>query len=141
MAFLFLVHYSVMFFIGDLNEWDMRCPYDSFSDITKIPILEFFLQHLLSQNKMLAEVIKPNTSFIICLPISTTPDVKGRLIDLLFTKFKVARICLVSKAQAVTKVLGLNTCIVVDSGANNTVLSVIVNGRIYQTRHIPAGKT
>lgn len=51
------------------------------------------------------------------------------------------RVCFVPKPVAVALYAAIDTCLVVDSGANNTIVTPVVNQRVITqaVRHIPVG--
>ena len=48
--------------------------------------------------------------------------------------FFLSRVCLLPKALAIAQLYNVNTCIVVDSGATCTSVSVVINGKVDMTR-------
>ena len=59
---------------------------------------------------------------------------KEALLKFFFEEVKVARVCLLPKALAVSKLFDLRTCIVVDSGATSTSVWVVVDGKVDETK-------
>lgn len=52
----------------------------------------------------------------------------------LFEETKAARICLLPKPLAVAQLFNVTTCIVVDSGATNTSVWVVIDGKVVESR-------
>ena len=53
---------------------------------------------------------------------------------LYYVNFFLSRVCLLPKALAIAQLYNVNTCIVVDSGATCTSVSVVINGKVDMTR-------
>ena len=53
---------------------------------------------------------------------------------LYYINFFLSRVCLLPKALAIAQLYNVNTCIVVDSGATCTSVSVVINGKVDMTR-------
>ena len=52
----------------------------------------------------------------------------------MFEETKAARICLLPKPLAVAQLFNVNTCVVVDSGATNTSVWVVIDGKVEESR-------
>uniref|UniRef100_A0A2R5LFN8 Putative actin-like protein 13e n=1 Tax=Ornithodoros turicata TaxID=34597 RepID=A0A2R5LFN8_9ACAR len=98
-----------------------------------------FVGHLLEQHRMLEEVKKPGVSLVLCEPFGTSPKARQALVRILFEEHQVSRLCLVNKAYATALLIGLDTCLVVDSGLSNTVVTLVVNGAAGKAQHCPVG--
>ena len=77
---------------------------------------------------------KPNSSFILTEPGRLPLSVKESLLTFLFEEVKVARVCLLPKALAISKLFDVDTCIVVDSGATSTSVWVVVDGKVDESK-------
>jgi len=55
-------------------------------------------------------------------------------VKFLFEETKAARICLLPKPLAVAQLFNVTTCIVVDSGATNTSVWVVIDGKVVESR-------
>ena len=77
---------------------------------------------------------KPNSSFILTEPGRLPLLVKESLLTFLFEEVKVARVCLLPKALAISKLFDVDTCIVVDSGATSTSVWVVVDGKVDESK-------
>ncbi|XP_067124832.1 actin, cytoplasmic-like [Centruroides vittatus] len=118
-------------------------PLDSLIGNADFNILEHYLYHIFDYFKSLEEIRKPNVSFIFCLPFNADFDVQKNLIKFMFETMQASRICFVNKALCIALLIGTETCLVVDSGASNTVVSVIVNNDVLfeRTQHCQVGGT
>ena len=52
----------------------------------------------------------------------------------LFEELQIARLCLLPKALAISLLFEVETCIVVDSGATNTSVWVVLEGKVDTSR-------
>lgn len=98
-----------------------------------------FVGHLLEQHRMLEEVRKPGVSLVLCEPYGTSLKARQALVRILFEEHQVSRLCLVNKAYATALLIGLDTCLVVDSGLSNTVVTLVVDGAVGKAQHCPVG--
>ncbi|PSN45282.1 hypothetical protein C0J52_17531 [Blattella germanica] len=107
----------------------------------QFPIVRDFIGHLFHQMGLLTSLQRPNAVLVFCEPLGMSDSLRIRLLHNLFCRFKVSRVCLVSKPLATCAMLGLDTCIVVDSGALCTSVAVILNGKVApgRWRDIPVG--
>ncbi|XP_067000649.2 uncharacterized protein [Anabrus simplex] len=108
---------------------------------TMFHVVREFIGHLFHQMGLSPVLQKPNAILMFCEPLSMSHSLRIQLLHYLFLQVKVSRICLVSKPLATCAMLGLETCVVVDSGALNTSVSVIINGRVEpgRWRQVPIG--
>ena len=60
--------------------------------------------------------------------------VKEALLRFLFEEMKISRLCLLPKALAIARLFETSNCIVVDSGATNTYVWVVLDGRVEEER-------
>ena len=56
------------------------------------------------------------------------------MLTFLFEEVKVARVCLLPKALAISKLFDVDTCIVVDSGATSTSVWIVVDGKVDESK-------
>uniref|UniRef100_T1JAT2 F-box domain-containing protein n=1 Tax=Strigamia maritima TaxID=126957 RepID=T1JAT2_STRMM len=130
----------MVYLFGNVSEWQMVSPLDCFlHEQSDVGIFNFYLKHILEQYKMLEEVRRPNVSLVICEPAESTMSIRRKIVTLLFEKLQVNRVCFLNKALAVSKLQDLETCLVVDSGASNTVVTVIIDGKVRNSQHVPVG--
>lgn len=106
------------------------CPIDSLIGNAEFNILEHYLYHLFDHFKTIEEIRKPNVCFIFCLPFNTNIDVQMKLMKFMFETMQASRLCFVNKALCIASLIGTETCLVIDSGASNTVVSLIVNNNV-----------
>ena len=68
-------------------------------------------------------------------------SVKEQLLRYLFEETQITRLCLLPKALAISLLFDIETCIVVDSGATNTSVYVVTDGRVEteRTRTVSVG--
>lgn len=107
----------------------------------QFPIMQDFIGHLFHQMGLIPSLQKPNAILVFCEPLGMSNALRKHLLHYLFQRIRVSRVCLVSKPLATCAMLGLDTCIVVDSGALCTSVAVILNGKVApgRWRNIPVG--
>ncbi|XP_076307834.1 uncharacterized protein LOC143223588 isoform X1 [Tachypleus tridentatus] len=120
---------------------DIQSPLQCFLNGENFCYLEYYLQHILQRYVMLDEVKKPSVSFVFCEPYNTTTDVRRKIARYLFEELQVARICFLNKALSAAYLVDLDTCLVIDSGASNTVVTLVIQGKVQveRTRSSPVG--
>ncbi|XP_059486055.1 uncharacterized protein LOC132202833 [Neocloeon triangulifer] len=100
----------------------------------KLALTKAFLRHLLAPSGDLEELRKPQCVLAFCEPLNLKAEVRKEMLEFFFLDLKLSRVCMVPKPLAVSAERGLDNCIVVDSGALNTVVAVIIKGQIVMER-------
>ncbi|XP_013774085.1 uncharacterized protein LOC106459056 [Limulus polyphemus] len=120
---------------------DIQSPLECFLNGENFCYLEQYLHHILQRYVMLDEAKKPSVSFVFCEPYNTTTDIRRKIARYLFEEHQVARICFLNKALSAAYLVDLDTCLVIDSGASNTVVTLIIDGKVQveRTRSSPVG--
>ena len=77
---------------------------------------------------------RPNSCLVFTEPASFPLAVKEQLLRFLFEEIQITRLCLLPKPLAVSYLFDAETCIVVDSGATNTSVAVVIEGRVDTAR-------
>ena len=77
---------------------------------------------------------RPNSCLVFTEPASFPLAVKEQLLRFLFEEIQITRLCLLPKPLAVSYLFDVETCIVVDSGATNTSVAVVIEGRVDTAR-------
>jgi len=114
---------------------DLVSPWLAFEHVEAFPIVKSFLSHLLIHYKFEEFIQIPNNALIVTIPTRIPHCVKESLVKFLFEETKAARICLLPKPLAVAQLFNVTTCIVVDSGATNTSVWVVIDGKIVESRN------
>ncbi|KAI4503807.1 hypothetical protein M0802_001210 [Mischocyttarus mexicanus] len=96
--------------------------------------VKILLDRLFHKMHLTVTLRKPNAVLMFCEPLAIHPTIRKQLLHYLFQEVKVARVCLIPKPLAVCAMLDIETCIVVDSGALNTTVAVIIDGRVMPRR-------
>ena len=120
--------------ILNAENFDLLSPYLALEHAEAFPIVKTFLCHLLIHHKLVDFMHRPNNALILPVPHRLPHSVKEEILKFLFEEAKASRICLLPKALAVAQLYKAKTCIVIDSGATSTSVSVVINGRIEDTR-------
>lgn len=105
--------------------------------------LEQYLHHLIYKHKMEEDIKKGNSSLVFCEPFNCSMEMRHCLSKFFIESLQAKRICFLNKALATALLFGVGTCIVIDSGARNTVISVILEGVVqnHTVQHCPVGGT
>ncbi|CAB3367415.1 Hypothetical predicted protein [Cloeon dipterum] len=108
---------------------------------SKLNVTKAFLRHLITPADNLEDIRKPNYVLFFCEALNLDPEVRRQMLEFFFMELKLSRVCMVPKPLAVSTERGLETCIVVDSGALNTVVAVVIKGKIVmeRCRELPVG--
>lgn len=109
---------------------DLLSPLIALDHSDAFPIVQAFLNHIFSQFKMLDELQRPNSCLVFTEPPNFPLVVKELLLRFLFEDVQISRLCLLPKALAISLLFDVETCIVVDSGATNTSVYVILEGKV-----------
>jgi len=120
--------------ILDAHNLDLVSPLLAMEHHDAFPIVKAFLSHIFKLYDMVDSLQKPNSSFILTEPGRLPLSVKESLLTFLFEEVKVARVCLLPKALAISKLFDVDTCIVVDSGATSTSVWVVVDGKVDESK-------
>ena len=120
---------------------DLLSPLIALDHSEAFPIVKAFLSHLFSQFKMIDELQRPTSCLVFTEPPQLPLSVKESLLRFLFEEIQISRLCLLPKALAISYIFDVDTCIVVDSGATNTTVWVVVEGKVDtgRTRTLPVG--
>ncbi|KAJ4452357.1 hypothetical protein ANN_03890 [Periplaneta americana] len=107
----------------------------------RFPVVRDFVGHLFHQMGLVPVLQKPNAVLVFCEPLAMSDDLRVSLLHYLFLKIKIARVCMVAKPLATCAMVGMETCVVVDSGALSTSVAVVLNGQVVpdRWRDIPVG--
>ncbi|XP_031832454.1 actin-related protein 6-like [Nomia melanderi] len=112
---------------------DVVSPAEALSD-GSFTVLKTFVDHLFQQMHLTSTLRKPNAVLMFCEPLAMHPTLRKQLLHYLFQEVKVARVCLVPKPLAACAMLGVETCVIVDSGALSTTVAVVIGGRVVPER-------
>lgn len=93
-------------------------------------IVKSYLDHIIKTFKLIEDLQRPNFTLVFTEPANVGSNVIDKLLRYLFEEIHVSRLCLLPKALAVALLFEKDTCIVVDSGATMTSISVVLNGRV-----------
>jgi len=120
---------------------DLLSPLIALEHKEAFPVVRAFLSHIFTQFKMIDELQRPNACLVFTEPSNLPLAVKEKLLRYLFEELQIARLCLLPKALAISLLFEVETCIVVDSGATNTSVWVVIEGRVdtSRTRTIAVG--
>jgi len=120
---------------------DLLSPLIALDHSEAFPIVKAFLSHLFSQFQMIDELQRPASCLVFTEPPHLPLSVKERLLRFLFEDVQISRLCLLPKALAISYIFDVDTCIVVDSGATNTTVWVVVEGKVdtERTRTLAVG--
>ncbi|KAK0162307.1 hypothetical protein PV327_008655 [Microctonus hyperodae] len=120
---------------------DVVSPAEALLSDGSFSVLKTFVDHLFHQMQLTATLRKPNAILMFCEPLGMHPILRKQLLHYLFQEIKVARVCLVPKPLAACAMLDVETCVVVDSGALNTTVAVVIGGRVmpHRWRLLPVG--
>ncbi|XP_014223846.1 uncharacterized protein LOC106650389 [Trichogramma pretiosum] len=104
-------------------------------------VLKDFVDHLFRQMGLTETLRKPNTVLMLCEPLGMSISIRKQLLHYLFQEVKIAKVCLVPKPLSACAMIGIDTCIVIDSGALSTSVAVIINNRVVPScwKIIPVG--
>ena len=94
------------------------------------PVVKAFLEHIFNQFQMIDELQRPNSCLVFTEPPQLPLSVKELLLRFLFEEIQITRLCLLPKPLAISLLFDVETCIVVDSGATNTAVYVVLDGRV-----------
>merc|ERR1719219_1203759 len=83
---------------------------------------------------MLDELQRPNSCLVFTEPPNFPLSVKELLLRFLFEDIQITRLCLLPKPLAISLLFDVETCVVVDSGATNTAVWVVLEGKVDPTR-------
>ena len=109
---------------------DLLSPLIALDHTEAFPVVKAFLSHLFSQFQMIDELQRPNSCLVFTEPPNLPLSVKERLLTFLFEHIQISRLCLLPKGLAISYIFDTDTCIVVDSGATNTTVWVVVEGKV-----------
>lgn len=79
---------------------------------------------------MIDELQRPNSCLVFTEPPNFPLSVKELLLRFLFEDIQITRLCLLPKPLAISLLFDVETCVVVDSGATNTAVYVVLDGRV-----------
>ena len=113
---------------------DLLSPLIALDHSEAFPIVKAFLSHLFSQFQMIDELQRPNSCLVFTEPPHLPLPVKEHILRFLFQDIQISRLCLLPKALAISYIFDVDTCIVVDSGATNTTVWVVVEGKVDTAR-------
>ncbi|KAK7864199.1 hypothetical protein R5R35_004110 [Gryllus longicercus] len=104
-------------------------------------VVKAFVGHLFHQMSLSPVLLKPNAILMFCEPLAMSHALRIQLLHYLFLHARVSRVCLVPKPLAVSALVALENCIVIDSGALSTSVSVVLNGQLEpgRWRQMPIG--
>lgn len=107
----------------------------------RFPVVQEFVGHLFHRMGLLPVLQKPNAVLVFCEPLAMSNAIRTSLLHYLFLRIKVSRVCMVAKPLATCAMAWMKTCVVVDSGAFSTSVSVVLDGQVVPERwkHIPVG--
>ena len=83
---------------------------------------------------MIDELQRPNSCLVFTEPPNFPLSVKEQLLKFLFEEVQITRLCLLPKALAISFLFDVETCIVIDSGATNTSVYVVIDGKVDMSR-------
>eukprot|EP00095_Tigriopus_kingsejongensis_P011596 maker-scaffold297_size217559-snap-gene-1.21 protein:Tk11596 transcript:maker-scaffold297_size217559-snap-gene-1.21-mRNA-1 annotation:"PREDICTED: uncharacterized protein LOC103575170" len=115
------------------NNLDLLSPLIALEHEEAFPVVRAFLTHLLRHYKMMNDLQRPNVSLIFTYT-NIPHTVKEQLLQFLFEEMKIARLCLLPKALAISQLFEIKTCVVVDSGATSTFVWVVLDGKVDDNR-------
>lgn len=120
---------------------DLLSPLIALEHKDAFPVVRAFLDHIFSHFQMNAELQRPNSCLVLTEPPNLPLAVKEQLLRYLFEEINVARLCLLPKALAISLLFEQETCVVIDSGATNTSVWVVLEGRVdpARTRTVAVG--
>lgn len=113
---------------------DLLSPLIALEHRDAFPVVRAFLNHIFNQFKMINDLQRPNACLVFTEPSTFPLVVKEKLLKYLFEELQVARLCLLPKALAISLLFEVETCIVIDSGATNTSVWVVLDGRVETSR-------
>jgi len=120
---------------------DMVSPAAALLQDKQFPVVREFLAHLFHHMGLVPVLQKPNSVVVFCEPLTMSNTIRIHLLHYLFLRMKVTRVCMIAKPLAISAKVGMDTCVVVDSGALSTSVAVVVNGQLVPERWklIPVG--
>ena len=113
---------------------DLLSPLIALDHPEAFPIVTSFLNHIFNQFKMIDELQRPNSCLVFTEPPNFPLSVKEQLLKFLFEEVQITRLCLLPKALAISLLFDVETCIVIDSGATNTSVYVVIDGKVDMSR-------
>ncbi|XP_070568284.1 uncharacterized protein [Ptychodera flava] len=101
-------------------------------DINQINNFELILRHLFKQLTFGTHHYYHlhNTPMVILEPPNLSAESRDQLLHMMFQKLKVPRFSLYNKAMSLAPCLGLDTYLVVDSGAHSTVVTPVIDTKV-----------
>ncbi|XP_022656007.1 uncharacterized protein LOC111271753 isoform X1 [Varroa jacobsoni] len=104
-------------------------------------VFEDFVSHILTKFQLTNALRQANSSLVFCEPHFMTTRQRRKLAKFFFETTGTGRLCFLNKAYSTANLTQIQTCIVVDSGCHNTVVTVIINGQVQpeRTQHCPVG--
>ncbi|XP_014219460.1 uncharacterized protein LOC106647531 [Copidosoma floridanum] len=120
---------------------DLYNPAEALLSEGTFTVVKDFVDHIFKQMGLTETLKKPNAVLVFCEPLAIHPLLRKQLLHYLFQEVKIARVCLVPKPLAACAMLGVENCIVVDSGSLSTTVAVVVDGQVMSKRWrlIPVG--
>ena len=109
---------------------DFLSPLIALDHSSAFPVVKAFLEHIFNQFQMIDELQRPNSCLVFTEPPQLPLSVKEHLLRFLFEDIQITRLCLLPKPLAISLLFDVETCIVVDSGATNTAVYVVLDGRV-----------
>ncbi|ELT91098.1 hypothetical protein CAPTEDRAFT_212009 [Capitella teleta] len=101
------------------RQTDAGCPHGE-----HLSMYMFLIEHMLKRNPFFHVQSIP---FVMCEPTDCDGNMKSELIRYVMCDLKAPGVCFIPKAAATALYLGMDLCLVIDSGAQNTVVSAVVN--------------
>ncbi|OQR71528.1 hypothetical protein BIW11_10934 [Tropilaelaps mercedesae] len=104
-------------------------------------VFEDFVSHILNKFQLNNSLRFANSSLVFCEPHFMTTRQRRKLAKFFFETTGTGSLCFLNKAYSTANLTQIQTCIVVDSGCHNTVVTVIINGQVQpeRTQHCPVG--
>ena len=109
---------------------DLLSPLIALEHNEAFPIVKSYLDHIIKTFKLTEDLQRPNFTLVFTEPASVGSSVIENLLRYLFEEINVSRLCLLPKALAISLLFEKDTCIVVDSGATMTSVSVVIEGKV-----------
>jgi len=109
---------------------DLLSPLIALEHNDAFPIVKSYLNHIIQSFKLIEDLQRPNYTLVFTLPSVVGSRVTESLLQFFFEDVHVSRLCLLPKALAIAQLFERDTCIVVDSGATMTSVSVVLEGRV-----------
>ncbi|XP_023323078.1 uncharacterized protein LOC111697341 isoform X2 [Eurytemora carolleeae] len=127
-------------FLGAENI-DLLSPLIALEHNEAFPLVKAYINHLVETFKMMDDLQRPNSYLVLTEPSNISSHVKHKLIRYLFEELQISRLCLLPKPLAISILFECDTCVVIDSGATNTSVWVVLRSRVdpARTRSIGVG--